>query len=230
MRFFSFFTFFLGLALGSFLSWFFNAIDSKSLDPIDVSIGEVLFEELQNFPQKWNINSVTKVVEDLSTGKRKPQSQETRDKILIDLSAEESEMIAQENLKKGEAFLMKISRKENVKPIVTKMVYFEILHEGMGETIALNDEISVEFKQFDIEGNKIKDTENKRFNIFLPRTIKGFKLGMEGAKVGERRKIYIHPDYGFGKMGRGDASNQILIYEILVCEKVTPVEQLLPAK
>ena len=220
MKFFSFFVFFCGLALGSLLGWIFSKNAYKSLDIIDISIGEILYEELQNFPKKWKISSVTKVMEELSNGKRQAQPEETRDKILINLSSEESEKFSQENLKNGEALLLKISEKENIQTVVEKMVYFEILNEGCGEIICLNDEISIEFKQFDIEGRKIKDTENKRFNVFLPRTIKGFKLGMEGAKVGERRKIYIHPDYGFGKMGRGDEPNQTLIYEISVCEKI----------
>lgn len=221
MKFFSFFMFFLGMALGTCLGWYFKK-EYRSLDPIDISIGEVLYEELQNFPKKWKINSVTKTMEDLCNGKRQPQPQEIRDRILIDLSSEESEAISQENLKKGEAFLLKISNKENVQPVIEKMVYFEILNEGEGETICLNDGISVEFKQFDLEGRKIKDTENKRVNIFLPRTIKGFQIGLEGARVGERRKIYIHPEYGFGEMGRGDEPNQTLIYEIVVCSKTNP--------
>lgn len=221
MKFFSFSMFFLGVALGGCLGWYLKK-EYRSLDPIDISIGEVLYEELQNFPKKWKINSVTKTMEDLCNGKRQPRSQEIRDKILIDLSSEESEAISQENLKKGEAFLLKISSKENVQPMIEKRVYFEILNEGEGETICLNDEISVEFKQFDLEGRKIKDTENKRVNIFLPRTIKGFQIGLEGARVGERRKIYIHPEYGFGKMGRGDEPNQTLIYEIFVCSKTNP--------
>ena len=226
MKIFSFFMFFCGMSLGSFLGWFFSKNDYKSLDIIDISIGEVLYEELQNYPKKWEISSVTKVMEELSKGTRQPQPEETRDKILIELSSGESEVISKENLKKTEDFLLKISEKENIQTVVEKMVYFEILNEGCEETICLNDEISVEFKQFDIEGNKIKDTENKRFNIFLPRTIKGFKLGMDGAKVGERRKIYIHPDYGFGEMGRGDESNQTLIYEVSVCEKIKPSKHL----
>ena len=40
------------------------------------------------------------------------------------------------------------------------------------------------------------------------------KIGIQGAKEGERRKIYIHPDFGFGRIGRACEPNQTLIYEV----------------
>ena len=53
--------------------------------------------------------------------------------------------------------------------------------------------------------------------------IKDFQTGMKGAKVGEVRKIYIHPDYGFGKIGRSQESNMPLLYEIALEELISEV-------
>ncbi|GAB5411158.1 MAG: hypothetical protein ChlgKO_02720 [Chlamydiales bacterium] len=74
--------------------------------------------------------------------------------------------------------------------------------------------------QFDIKRELIKDTQTKSFIILISRMIKDFQLGMEGAKAGEVRKIYIQPEYGFGKIGHSQESNMLFIYEIAVEEIV----------
>jgi peptidylprolyl isomerase len=69
-----------------------------------------------------------------------------------------------------------------------------------------------------MDGKLIKDAEQP-FTIPLSQTIRGFQMGMAGAKVGEKRKIYVHPEYGFGKMGR-KSPNKLLIYEVTIVEKI----------
>ena len=92
------------------------------------------------------------------------------------------------------------------------------MEQGTGDLIAKDDTVELVFKEYAPDGALIKDTGEKIFTIPLSHTIKGFSLGLEGARVNERRKIYIHPEYGFGTHGRQD-SNQLLTYEVVLVGK-----------
>lgn len=214
-------TFFLGVIVGGalFLGW--ERISILKVTPVEGALAEVFYEELQKYPQEFRISRVAHAMENLVNGKIAPQKEEERDRILIDFSAEHAEKNAAESLEQAETYLSRIAKQHNIIPIVEGRVYAEVLEEGDGDTVTGTDVVSLYFKQYDKKGGVIKDSgEQKPFLIPLSRMIKGFRLGMEGSKIGEKRKIYIHPEYGFGKLGRGEELNQLLIYEVVIAGKI----------
>lgn len=213
--------FFLGVLAGGAGYWTWEQLSTPNLHNPEIALGEMCFSELQKYPPDWSMNAVVTVMQELSQKKRTPQSPEKRDDVLLEYASRESEKMAQENLLKATAFLNALAKQDHITPVVNGKVYIETLQEGTGQEISTNDRVSVFFKQYNIQGDKIKDTQGQEFTIPLSRMIKGFKLGMQGAKEGETRKIYIHPEYGFGKAGRGDEPNQLLTYEVTIL-KVVP--------
>ena len=45
-------------------------------------------------------------------------------------------------------------------------------------------------------------SSDKPITLVLSDTILGFAKGASGMACGERRKIYIHPDFAYGKYGQ----------------------------
>ncbi len=215
----------IGVFGGFFLSKNLNHPTTKSVNEINEALGNMLYEDLQKFPSEWEFDQIAQTMHGLVNGNRAPLEKNVKDKLLLELASTKAERISSENLKAAENFLTKLSLNKQIQPVVDGKVYIEILKQGSGEkALTFNDKASVSFKQFDIKGELIKDTQTKSFIIPISRMIKGFQLGMKGAKVGEVRKIYIHPEYGFGKIGRSQESNMLLIYEISV-EEIIPEDR-----
>lgn len=176
----------------------------------------MFYEELQSYPPDLEIDQITQVMKELAYNQRFPQTKSTRDQSLMELAAKKVEIQAHQNLEKAEAFLAHVSHKPNAIPVIEGKVYVEIFEQGQGELIKPDNVVYITFKQYDIEGNILRDTQEKSFPVHLSRMIKGFQLGIKDAREGESRRITIHPDYGFGRVGRGDHSNQVLIYEVKI--------------
>ncbi|MCB1067635.1 MAG: FKBP-type peptidyl-prolyl cis-trans isomerase [Simkania sp.] len=198
----------------TFIAW--NYIDRSHVSISEEALGGMFYEELAKYPAECDVDKITLVMRDISYGKRKKMSRQDREEILFELASRESEEIARQNLLLAEAYLKSISNRPEIMSVIDEKVYIEILQQGSGEKVSQEDCVSIKFVQYDIDGKVIRDTQEQAIMIPLSRMIKGFKVGLEGTNVGERRKIYIHPDCGFSKIGRSDYPNQLLIYEVQV--------------
>ncbi|MDX8430643.1 MAG: FKBP-type peptidyl-prolyl cis-trans isomerase [Candidatus Algichlamydia australiensis] len=205
---------FLGLISGILITHNWELINKTKVNKANEALGNMLYQELQKFPKEWELEQIFHVMKDLESGKHSQLDTNEQEKLLLKLASKKADERAKKNLAEAETFL---SHLPAIHSVIDQKVYFEIIKEGKGDTILqTKDKVSVCFKQFGIDGKILKDTGEKSFVIPMSQMIKGFQIGMEGAKVGEIRKIYIHPDYGFGKIGRGQEPNQLLIYEVQV--------------
>lgn len=210
--------FFIGLIVGVFVTFLQQKKEPKKISELEIALGDFLYQELQKFPKKWSIEHINQRLQDLDNGHPRLQ-EKIKDGILLDLAAEVADLEANEHLKQAVTYLKSLTTQTDVEVIVPEKVYVQVLKKGEGETITCDDVVSLIYKQYDLDGSLLKQTPS--IDIPLANMIKGFKLGVSGAKIGECRKIYIHPDYGFGKIGRGDRSNQLLIYEVTFVKKIT---------
>jgi len=60
--------------------------------------------------------------------------------------------------------------------------------------------------------------------IPLDQTIPGFSKGLVGMKEGEKRRLFVHPDLGYGTMGQLPP-NELLIFDIEVVKADTADEK-----
>jgi peptidylprolyl isomerase len=97
----------------------------------------------------------------------------------------------------------------------------------MYEVVAVGEGGSVENKEstpllqytiFTLNGLEIVNTRkmtSSPFRVPLSDAIPGFAMGLVGMRVGERRKLFIHPDLGYGIQGHVPP-NSLLIAEVEV--------------
>ena len=96
----------------------------------------------------------------------------------------------------------------------------EILKEGTGEAAKKGDVVSVHYVGTLENGTKFDSSidRGERFSFTLGenRVIQGWELGVAGMKVGEKRKLTIPPELGYGSQAVGGVipANSTLIFEV----------------
>lgn len=116
--------------------------------------------------------------------------------------AEECFTFLQEQMNSASKQLERISTEEGVLKIIDKGVYVKILKEGAGpDVITENDSPLVIFKVYELgpeedESPYVVDSPKR---LDLNHCTPSLKAGMKGMKLGEVRRIYVHPSLSHGK-------------------------------
>jgi len=95
----------------------------------------------------------------------------------------------------------------------------EILQEGTGEEAKDGDNVSVHYTGTLVDGAKFDSSVDRgqpfQFTLGEAQVIRGWDLGVKGMKVGEKRKLTISPELGYGNRNMGSIPpNSTLIFEV----------------
>ncbi len=96
----------------------------------------------------------------------------------------------------------------------------EIIQQGQGKEVKNNDTLAVHYSGYLEDGTKFDSSLDRGepfvFQIGQGRVIQGWEKGLLGMKVGEKRKITIPPEMGYGSSGVGGVipPNATLIFEV----------------
>lgn len=101
------------------------------------------------------------------------------------------------------------------------------LVEGEGEGLAKGQHAKVRYLGLLLDGTQFDSNLGKPDpflveNVGSARVIKGWNLGLIGMKVGEKRRLVVPPDLGYG--ARGSASipaNSTLVFDVILEEIVS---------
>ncbi len=99
-------------------------------------------------------------------------------------------------------------------------VEIEILKEGIGATAKNGDKVSVHYVGTLENGTKFDSSVDRgtpfEFTLGAGQVIPGWEIGVEGMKVGEKRKLTIPSELGYGSRGAGGVipPNATLIFEV----------------
>ena len=131
--------------------------------------------------------------------------------------AQEMKLAAEENRKKGEAFLAENGAKEGVMTMPSGLQY-KILKLGTGRTPTEADTVEVSYRGTRIDGTEFNSTEAGE-----PATLKlkgglipGWTEALQLMPVGSRFRVFIPPQLGYGEKGAGAdiGPNETLIFEV----------------
>ncbi|AEO63210.1 ff631a0c-2488-4acf-b415-0aadae038fe0 [Thermothielavioides terrestris] len=95
----------------------------------------------------------------------------------------------------------------------------EVQAEGSGPETKRGDNIDVHYKGTLTDGKKFDSSYDRgeplNFTVGAGQVIKGWDEGLLGMKVGEKRKLTISPELGYGSRGAGNVipPNATLIFE-----------------
>jgi FKBP-type peptidyl-prolyl cis-trans isomerase FkpA len=100
----------------------------------------------------------------------------------------------------------------------------EELVEGEGAAAKAGDRLSMHYTGWLTNGTKFDSSHDRNqpfaFQLGAGRVIKGWDLGVEGMRVGGRRKLTIAPHLGYGSSGAGGVipPNATLVFEVELLE------------
>ena len=96
----------------------------------------------------------------------------------------------------------------------------EYLVVGTGATAKAGDQVSVHYTGWLTDGTKFDSSLDRgepfAFTLGQGQVIEGWDKGVEGMKVGGKRKLTIPPAMAYGDQGAGDAipPNAVLVFEV----------------
>jgi peptidylprolyl isomerase len=168
---------------------------------------------------------VIKGIREGAAGKPSPMSDEDYQKLLNKYLTKAYTDLAEKNLNEANEFLATNKGKSGVKEIEEGKLQYEVLQEGNGKEVTSDSTPEIEYTGKFIDG-KVFDESAKRggpVSIPLKNTIQGFSKGIAGMKEGEKRRLYIHPDLGYGTAGQLPP-NSLLIFDVEVVKADTGKE------
>src|SRR4029079_2074003 len=121
------------------------------------------------------------------------------------------------NLKSANDFMEKNKKESNVKEVVPGKLQYSILKEGNGATVDSHSSPKIHYTGKYQDGTVFGTSEEMGGPITIPldQTIPGFSKGIVGMKEGEKRRLFVHPDLGYGTTGQLPP-NELLIFDIEV--------------
>ena len=96
----------------------------------------------------------------------------------------------------------------------------EELVVGTGATAASGQKVSVHYTGWLTNGNKFDSSKDRgeafEFGLGRGQVIRGWDEGVQGMKVGGKRKLTIPPELGYGSRGAGGVipPNATLVFEV----------------
>ena len=108
--------------------------------------------------------------------------------------------------------------------IKNDMLEIETIVEGSGVESKVGDSLTVHYTGMLEDGTKFDSSVDRgtpfNFILGIGQVIEGWEKGMEGMKVGEKRKLTIQPEYAYGERGVPGVipPNATLIFEVELLE------------
>lgn len=179
------------------------------------SIGRDHFKNCYGLPYKFE-----KIVEGMQAAERGDLIPQKED--LVPLIKRIQQQIIEKqsalNLQEAQAHLQAIAKETVVVSVEPTKLYYIIKNPGEGQEI--NDHPWLHFKVYELENGSYKlkystyENFEKPIQINLEEVIPGFEKGIKKMRVGEERRIYVHPDLAFGSGKQGISPNRLIVFDV----------------
>ncbi len=190
---------------------------------ISEAFGHFIGRNLNTPGVKFDLDKVIQGIRNGAEGKPAPMNdQEYEEKMLL-LQKIAYAKLSENNLKAANDFLQKNVKEKGVIEIEPGKLQYLILEQGQGPVVEANGNPQINYVGKYIDGTEFGSSKDVGGPITIPldQTIPGFSKGIQGMKEGEKRRLFIHPDLGYGTMGHLPP-NSLLIFDIEVVKASTP--------
>jgi peptidylprolyl isomerase len=187
------------------------------------AFGNFIGRNLKTPGVNFDLDRIVKGMREGAAGKPSPMTDQEYEAAMAGLQEQVFNQLAQDNLKAANEFLAKNSKAKGVFEIEPGKLQYLILEEGKGPEVLADSKPLINYTGKYLDGTIFDSSENVGGPVTIPlnQTIPGFSRGLIGMKEGEKRRIFIHPDLGYGTQSPLPP-NAMLIFDVEVVKANTP--------
>jgi peptidylprolyl isomerase len=192
-------------------------IDSIDMRKLSQAFGNFIGRNLQSPGLKFDMESLINGIRGGAMGEPSPLSEKEYEEMMTAVQEKAFKEMSTNNLKSANDFLVKNGKLQGVKEIIEGKLQYQTLKEGSGATVEAHFSPKIHYTGKYQDGTVFGTSEEMGGPITIPleQTIPGFSKGILGMKEGEKRRLYVHPDLGYGTSGQLPP-NELLIFDIEV--------------
>lgn len=189
--------------------------ETVDIELISEAFGHFIGRNLKSPGAEFKLESVIKGIRDGANGAAAPMSDQDYEIAMTKLQEQAFETMARDNLEAANAFMQKNNLEEGVIQLEPGKLQYLVLEEGDGDTVEQDSSPLIHYTGKYLDGTVFGCSEEVGGPITIPldQTIPGFSKGMVGMKEGEKRRLFIHPDLGYGTLGNLPP-NALLVFDI----------------
>jgi peptidylprolyl isomerase len=190
---------------------------------VSEAFGNFIGRNIKSSGLDIDIEQLVKGIRNGSEGKPSPLNDKEYERQIMALQEKGHKELSDKNLKEATEFLKENAKKTGVVTVVPEKLQYTILQEGKGDVVAEHSTPLVQYTGKYIDGTTFGSSEETGGPITIPldQTIPGFSKGIVGMKEGEKRRLFISPDLGYGTTGHLPP-NSLLIFDVEVVKASSP--------
>lgn len=191
-------------------------------DKLSEAFGHFIGKNLNSPGLDFNVDKVIQGIRDGLAGKPSPMSDQEYETMMALAQMKAYNELSEKNLKDAETYLGDNAKKQGIIEIDPGKLQYEVIEQGSGDAVAEGASPLLHYTGKYIDGEVFSNSEEagEPITISLDQTIPGFGKGLLGMKEGEKRRLFIHPDLGYGTSG-SLLPNSLLIFDIEILKADT---------
>jgi peptidylprolyl isomerase len=191
--------------------------ENIDMNKLSEAFGNFIGRNLKSPGLKFDLDSIVKGIRAGANGEPSPLSDKEYEEMMATVQERAFKEMSATNLKNANDYLEKNKTAQGVVEIVPQKLQYTTLHEGNGPTVEAHSSPKIHYTGKYQDGTVFGSSEETNGPITIPldQTIPGFSKGILGMKEGEKRRLFVHPDLGYGTTGQLPP-NELLIFDIEV--------------
>lgn len=187
------------------------------MNKLSEAFGNFIGRNLQSPGLKFDMESLIKGIRDGAAGQPSPLNEKEYEEMMAAVQERAFKEMSNNNLKNANEFMTKNAKEPGVVEVTPGKLQYSIVKEGTGPTVEANFSPKINYTGKYQDGTVFGTSEEMGGPITIPldQTIPGFSKGIVGMKEGEKRRLFVHPDLGYGTTGQLPP-NEMLIFDIEV--------------
>lgn len=198
-----------------------NPAPSQQATPVDMkklseAFGNFIGRNLQSPGLSFDLDSLIKGIREGAAGRPSPLSEKEYEEMMAAVQEKAFKEMSANNLKAANEFMTKNSKASGVVELIPGKLQYNILQQGTGAAVEPHSSPKIHYTGKYQDGTVFGTTEEMGGPITIPldQTIPGFSKGIVGMKEGEKRRLFVHPELGYG--GTSPNPHELLIFDISV--------------
>lgn len=200
-----------------------NDIPQSDILKVSEAFGHFIGRNLNTPGIKFDLESIIKGMREGAAGKPAPMPDKEYEQLMAKIQEKALANLSQENLKKANDFFAKNAKEANIIEIQPGKLQYEILTLGSGQSVEKGFSPQIHYTGKFLDGSSFGSSAENGGPVTIPleQTIQGFSQGIVGMKEGEKRRLFVHPELGYGTNGHLPP-NSLLIFDIEVVKANVP--------